>query len=328
MSVQFEKAQAGDYGDVIDFGNYVFSQAHVPHDFPLLLPKLYKPEYFMDGIHYIAREDGRIRAIVGAYPLEMQVPGDVLSGRGIGLVSVHPYHRSRGFMKVLMNMALEDMKRDGMVFSGLGGQRQRYEYFGYVPAGFSCSFECETANITHTLGRGFKTGLALRRLSGGDEALADYLYATHESKPVRMLRQRDRFFDIISSWKSLAFVITEGQRPAGYLLYNPGGRLIHEINLEDNSRAAECIGLFLQAGEGPRDGVTVEIQPWEGEKIAAFSRFAESYSIRPAWNLALFDYRRFLLPFLKLQSSLRTLPGGSFTLHIEGGPRLALGVSG
>jgi predicted N-acetyltransferase YhbS len=327
MSVCFEKAKPGDYDDVIDFGNYVFSQAHVLHDFPRLLPKLYKRERFMDGIHYIAREEGRIRALVGAYPLEMQVPGDVLPGRGIGMVSVHPYYRSRGFMKVLMDMALEDMKREGMVFSCLGGQRQRYEYFGYAPGGIACCFECGTANIIHTLGREFKTGLTLRQVSGGDRELLDYIYAVHESKPVHILRRRDMFFDIISSWQSLVFAVMEGQRIAGYLLYKPKENLIHEINLEDNSRAAEFIGLFLQAGEGARDSVTVEIQAWEREKIAAFSRFAETYSICPAYSFALFDYRRFLLPFLKLKSSLRTLPGGTFTLQIEGGPRLTLGAA-
>ncbi|MDR2403260.1 MAG: GNAT family N-acetyltransferase [Spirochaetaceae bacterium] len=328
MSVQFEKAKPEDYGDVIDFGNYVFSHAHIPHDFPLMLPKLYKREYFMDGIHYLAREDGRIRAVAGAYPLEMQVPGDVLPGRGIGMVSVHPYYRSRGFMKALINMALEDMRREGMVFSCLSGQRQRYEYFGYAPIGLAFRFECRAANINHTLGCQFKTGLSLRRVSGGDRALLDYLYAMHESKPVRILRRREKFFDIVSSWKSLALAIMEGQHIAGYLLYNPNKKCIHEITLEDSSRAAECIGLFLQAGEGSRDGVTVEVQPWEREKIGAFSRFAESYSIRPAYSFAVFDYRRFILPFLKLKSSLRALPGGTFTLQIEGGPRLALGVSG
>jgi predicted N-acetyltransferase YhbS len=326
MSVQFEKANPEDYGDVIDFGNYVFSQAHVSHDFPGMLPKLYKGDYFMEGIHYIAREEGRIRAAVGAYPLELRVPGDTLPGRGIGMVSVHPYHRSRGFMKVLMNLALEDMRRDGVVFSCLGGQRQRYEYFGYAPAGNLCCFECDRANIVHTLGREFKSGLALRRIGAGDRELLDRLYALHEAKPVHVLRRRDRLFDIISSWKSEAFAVMEGRDPQGYLLYRPDEKLIHEFSLEDPARTAELIGLFLQAPEGP-GSVRVRTGIHEREKIAALAGFAESYSLRPAYSFAVFDYPRFILPFLQLKRSGRTLSGGSFRLQLEGGPRLALGVS-
>jgi predicted N-acetyltransferase YhbS len=324
MSVQFEKAVPEDYDDVIDFGNFVFSHAHVPHDFPALLPKLYKREYFMDGTHYIAREDGRIKAAVGSYPLEMKVSGCSLPGMGIGMVSVHPYCRSRGFMKALMDMALEDMKRGGMAFSCLGGQRQRYEYFGYTPAGLSFSFECSAANIRHTLGREFKAGFSLKQIGAGDAELLDSLYAMHESKPVRILRRKDRLFDIASSWKSLIFAVMEGPRMAGYLLYKPNEHLIHEINLEDNSRLPEFVGLFLQT-QGC-NGVTVGIQPHETEKIAAFSRFAESYSIRPACGFTIFDYGRFLPPFLKLKSSLKTLPDGNFTVQIEGGPKLTLAV--
>jgi predicted acetyltransferase len=324
VAVQFEKARSEDYDDVIDLGNYVFSQAHVPHDFPALLPKLYKREYFMDGIHYIAREDGRIKAAIGAYPLELRICGDKLPGRGIGMVSVHPYCRSRGFMKALMDMALREMKRDGMVFSCLGGQRQRYEHFGYVPAGVSFDFECGAANIRHTLGREFKTGFSLKRVNAGDAEALDYIYRAHESKNARVLRQKDRLFDILSSWKSVIFTVVEGRRTAGYLLYRPG--VIQEINIEDNSRIAEVIGLVLR--EQNCDSVKVRVPPHETEKIAAFSRFAESYRTSSAYSIVVFDYERFLLPFLKLKSSFRTLPEGSFSLRIEDGPSLSLNVSG
>ena len=38
-------------------------------------------------------------------------------------------------MKKLMNMALEDMKKQGFHLSCLGGMKQRYEYFSYTPCG-------------------------------------------------------------------------------------------------------------------------------------------------------------------------------------------------
>jgi len=128
-AVQFEIAKLEDYEEIIVFADLIFSHAYAPHNFLTLLPKLYKREYFMEGIHYIVRESGVIKAVVGAYPLDMEfTSGPPVPGRGIGMVSVHPHSRSKGYMKALMNMAMEDMKKDGMVFSGLLGQRQRYEY--------------------------------------------------------------------------------------------------------------------------------------------------------------------------------------------------------
>jgi predicted N-acetyltransferase YhbS len=401
MNVRYERARVEDYDEVIDFGNYVFSQAHAPHDFPALLPKLYRRGSFMDGAHYVAREDGRIKAAVGVYPLELNVGGAALPGRGIGMVSVHPYCRGRGHMRALMAAALDDMKRDGAVFSCLGGQRQRYEYFGYTPAGLSYRFDCNAANIRHTLGREFKTVLSIKQIGPEDTDALDRIRGMHESKAAYMTRRNDRFFDILTSWKSRVFAIMEdagdgrgagqsnGQSPRqhliGYLLCSADGGEIHEINIEarfgradgltrgDGARRAdgagrddglgrddgfrrddglgrtvgvgrqvddsimrtdalwfaEAIGLFLRtrnsAGEG--GSVTVAAQPHETEKLAALSRFAERYRQSAAYSFAVFNYPRFVLPFMKLKSSYRTLADGTFTLGIEDGPRLALAVS-
>ncbi|MDR1636283.1 MAG: GNAT family N-acetyltransferase, partial [Treponema sp.] len=205
MTIQYGKAAGEDYEEVIDLGNYVFSAARAPHDFPLLLPKLFKREYFMKGKHYVVREDGRIKAVVGSYPLTMNILGDALPGRGLGMVSVHPYARSRGYMQALMETALEDMRREGAVFSCLGGQRQRYGYFGYAPAGVRAHFFCRRANVRHVLGRVPAPkpeggGLSLRELKAGDRELLDRIYAFHQAKAARIERPREKFFDILSSW--------------------------------------------------------------------------------------------------------------------------------
>jgi hypothetical protein len=254
-----------------------------------------------------------------------------IPGRGIGMVSVHPYSRSSGFMKALMNMALEDMKQDGVIFSGLGGQRQRYEYFGYTPAGLLYRFECSKTNIRHFLGREFKSGLAIKKLESNDTEFLEAIRRMHESKAARLQRRQDRFFDIISSWRSSIWAITEGRRFMGYLIYNPGDAEIAEINLEDLSRSPEVIGLFLEKGNygasGNAERVRVVVQPQETEKTAVFSRFAEDFSQSSAYSFNILDFPRFVLPFLKLKSSYRTLPDGKFALEIENGPVFSLGVS-
>jgi predicted N-acetyltransferase YhbS len=301
METQYSIAEMKDYEELMDFSNYVFSHAHSPTDFPGLLPKLYKREYFMEGIHYIAREDGRIRAAVGAYPLRLNVLEESLPGRGIGMVSVHPYARSRGYMRTLMDMALTDMRRDGIVFSCLGGQRQRYEYFGYTPTGTQIAFECRRTNIRHFLGSDFSPALSLRPLKEGDVELED-IYRIHQSKAARFERDRGKFFDILSSWKNRIFTLLDGTRFAGYMVYNDTENTMVEINLTDLRRMAEALACFLNYAGG-KDRVSVNVQPWETAKLEAFAAFAEDYRISTAYSFAVFDWRSFLSVLLKLKSA-------------------------
>jgi predicted N-acetyltransferase YhbS len=330
MTVQYARADAADYDEVIDLGNYVFSAARTPHDFPALLPKLYRREYFMEGIHYLAKEDGRIKAVIGAYPLDMRILGEHLPGRGIGMVSVHPYARSRGYMRALMEMALEDMRRDGVVFSCLGGQRQRYEYFGYTPAGTRLVFECRKANVRHTLGRDFTPGFSLREIGPADRDLLEKIRLFHESKIARLERKGDRFFDILSSWKSRIYALLEGETFGGYLVSNSGGEEIIEINLEDLSRLPEAVSLFLDSPDrtGKSDRAAVAAQPHEREKLAVLSRFAEDYTLSTAYSFNIFDYPRMLGALLNLKARNDSLADGSAVLRIGGGKSLRIAVSG
>jgi predicted N-acetyltransferase YhbS len=329
MAVQYVKAGAGDYDEVIDLANYVFSATRTPHDFPALLPKLYRREYFMEGIHYLAKEDGKIRAVIGAYPLTMNVLGDLLPGRGIGMVAVHPYTRSRGYMRALMAMALEDMRRDGMVFSCLGGQRQRYEYFGYTPGGIRLVFECRKANVRHVLGRDFSPGFSLRLLSAADGALVEGIRRFHEAKPARLERRGDKFFDILSSWEGRVYALLEGETLGGYFVYNPGDDEITEINLEDPSRLPEAVGLFLDipGKTGKGDRVAVAAQPHETGKLAVLSRFAEDYCLTSAYSFNIFNYSRMLGALLNLKAQTSSLAGGAAVLRI-GGETLRIALAG
>ena len=331
MEVKFEKAKPEDYDDATDFGNYVFSHDDVPRDGPTLLPKIHKPEYFMEGIHYLAREGGRIKAAAGAYPVDWEFQPDIrLPGRGIGMVTVHPYSRSRGLMKELMNWLLDDIKRDGIVFAFLTGLRQRYEYFGFSLTGSIYTFVCNKYNIRHVLGSQWDTKLSLKLVGPGDKALLDKIYDFHQAKISRLHRQKDKFFDILSSWKAKTFAVTNGERFEGYFISREdrtGEVIISEVNLFDYSQMPEVLGLFMRQTEGMKEPLRINAGPHEREKISALSSIAETYNQSPVSHFAIFDYLRFTEPFLKLASKIRNLADGSFVFQIEGGPRLRMAVA-
>jgi predicted N-acetyltransferase YhbS len=320
--VQFLKADINDMDDILDFGNFVFSQSSRPHNFLELLPKLYKPEYFMDGIHYLAKEDGKIKALVGSYPMKLDFyDGTSLPGRGIGMVSVHMRSRSKGYMNTLMNMALEDMRKDRIVFSCLGGRRQRYEYFGYTPTGINYMFEVSESNIYHTLGKEWKTGLRLQIVKPDDKDILDGIMALHNEKKARYFRDRAGLYDILSSWESKTFAVMEGDRFEGYLVCNSGFSEITEINMKDNSRLCEAIGIFLKSRKEAAGQKTAAIWagPLETEKVTVLSEFADNHSVQnTAYQFNILDWKRFTGPFINLRSQTRTILDGVFVLKIEG----------
>ena len=58
------KGQPGELPEILDFINMVFSMHRAPHNFRTLLPKLYGADRQTEWCHYLAKEDGKISAVV------------------------------------------------------------------------------------------------------------------------------------------------------------------------------------------------------------------------------------------------------------------------
>lgn len=150
--LEYRKARAEEAADILDFINYVFSQAHRPHDFKKFNPAMYGGDYPFWKEHYVAVRDGRIKATLSVSKRESDCAGVHLTRAHIGQVSVHPYERGEGHMKHLMRMADEDMAAAGYDYAELNGLRQRYQYFGYTQGNVRYMLDVTPTNIRHTLG--------------------------------------------------------------------------------------------------------------------------------------------------------------------------------
>ena len=74
-----------------------------------------------------------------------------LKGGYIGSVGVHERYRGAGYMKKLMDMAISDAMEKGYDFIGLGGQRQRYNYWNFERCGMNRSFYLTGTNVRHCM---------------------------------------------------------------------------------------------------------------------------------------------------------------------------------
>jgi len=99
--------------------------------FQRVYPHLYRPTEEALSWAYVIEEDGQLVSHVGLYPIEAVTAGVHLNVGGIGAVSTAPQARGKGYMSRLLFHIVDEMRRLGYAASWLGGDRQRYNTFGW-----------------------------------------------------------------------------------------------------------------------------------------------------------------------------------------------------
>ena len=196
-------AEPADRERVVDFANYVFSQAHRPHDFKTLLPKVYADDAPETAVHYIARrEDGAIRAMVANLPVRLRFGDAALQAGMIGTVSVHPYARGEGHMKRLMQMMLDDARARRLDLLALGGLRQRYGYFGFESGGAAAAYDITETNVRRGLADVSADGIVFQEIASEDCEGFDFAWRLANARRIGGERPRADFLRIMRSWDS------------------------------------------------------------------------------------------------------------------------------
>ena len=310
--IEYTVAAPGEYEKCLDFGNFVFSQAHVPHDFRALLPKTYGSEENFAGVpHFIAkREDGYIRAMIACRPTPLKYLDTVLTTGYVGTVSVHPYARGEGHMKQLMADMIADGRKRGYDMLVLGGQRQRYGYFGFEKGGVALRFDVSSTNLRHTCKDLDVSRIAFREMT---EADAEQAWALHNTCPVGGVRRVEDFVTVMHSWNQKAYVILNGGEFAGYM--NRSGT---ELMLKDEELLYAVIKAYYAAFG--IDNMSFLCGIHETRRIALLEGLAERWSLTNLEMLSVLNWKNVLNALLKYKAAYIPLTDGEKTLIIEGTP--------
>ena len=312
-AVTYTVAQPGDQAALIDFANYVFSQAHRPHDFKRLLPKVYGDHVCtaQTATHYIARQDGNIRAMVAMLPMRMHILSDVLQLGFVGTVSVHPYARGEGHMKHLMGDLLADARARGLDLLVLGGQRQRYGYFGFQPGGTALRYTVNATNLRHIASSADVSDIAFSPLEPGDASALAFVRSLFEAQPLFVERPNERLVDILHSWDSDCLLIRKGGRMIGYVC-----GAVQELGLTDESLLPLVLkALFAQ--KGLRE-VSLSVAPYEAERIRALRPLCERASLETVELINVLNWPHVLSALLALKAGFMRLEDGCTALSIDG----------
>ena len=321
MNYTLTKGIEEDYEDIIDFGNYVFGI-----DFISLLPKLYKNHKEVAQHHHLIKEGHRIKAMVGSFPLGFRVCNDYLKIRGIGTVSVHKYSRGSGYMKLLMDTAIIEMKEEGCDLAILSGQRQRYEYWGFTPCGINIIFNFNSSNIKHTK---IHTEDIYEFTEYDEKASCDLekIIDLHESQIAHGIRATEAFLEICKSWNNNLIFIYKNQEFSGYICSSTNSESISEIMLLDPSEIDTVLTSYMKYFN--LKNASVAIYMHRTEEFIKLSRLCEHYMIKNSANMYIINYINVIKSFMNLKNTfsplcegvliLNVLETGTFSIEVKNG---------
>jgi len=323
MSETIIQLTAADFEETMDFLNLVFG-AYSPHDMARLIPAIYRPTDEHMGCNYAIRQQGRLRAVVGLFPIELRLGETLLRSGGIGGVSTHPNCRKSGLMQTLMRHCVEVMRQENYHLSWLGGQRQRYAYFGYERCGYSCSFNANPSNTRHHFAD--ESDIHFAALRQQDQERIATAAALHNAQPIHCIRPLDDFYLYCTNWKRAPFAALDANdRMVGYLVASEQSGDITELGTDDNETAVRLVRAWITRNDGP---ISIAVSPLASDLMHHLGQFCEQVSPRTSGNWQVFDWVTVTDALMKLRRQIGPLVEGSVVIDIAKYGAIRLSVDG
>ena len=322
MNTQIRQLSAADFQEAIAVLNHSFF-ADGSEDFRRLLPKLYRATDELMSCNYAAICDGRIRAIVGMFPLGWCIDDTQLRIAGIGGVCAHPEYRKRGLMQKLMAHCVNEARSQGYHLSWLGGQRQRYAYFGYETCGTAIQFTLNKRNIRHTAGPDSTIRFEVIEQENGDRL--QRVYELHSAQAVRAKRSESELYPLLISWGARPYAALLHDDMVGYVVIGPGGTM-SELVAEDVDTALAIARAWVEHGDHAQ--TTLRLGPLDGGSLSRLAGVSEKARVTQSGNWQVFDWVTVIQTLLKARLARSPLMDGAAKVSIEGYGVLEIEVSG
>lgn len=313
---------SADYEQAVDFLDLVFSQAKKPHHFEKMLPRLAMPDAMTH--HFALKRDGRIRAMLGVYPLETTIDGERLLFSTTGNVATHWRETGKGYMSALLDRAMTELHEIGADASRLGGHRQRYNRYGFEMAGTSILMNLTAHNVQ---GAAFAP-LDFRPVAREDTETLALIRALHMRSAMAVDRGNDdSLYRVLTAWEAQPFAAFDEENCfAGYLAAAQGGGSLAELKAETPELAERMLFSWLKAH--PENGLSLMLPPWETETIARLSRHCQSLSLNPASQFKIISWARLINALGRVKGRMRALTDGECVVDIPDEVRFILRVKG
>lgn len=285
-------------------------------DFLHLLPKCYKDQYRPAYNNFVVQdENGEFRSAIGSFYNDMTVADEHFKTCCIGNVAVGKEYRGKGYMKELLKMSIDAMIENGTDIAYLGGQRQRYGFFGFETAGTSYGFGFSDKALKHSFGN-MPSGLVATRLEEGDLESIKNIEKLYSRIPVRSNRPLESYYDILGSWRDETYILTKDGEFIGYYIFNHSKDTLYEWDAIDTKYFPNLVMSAVENTD--RKGVTLAVAPFEPEKMAFCTQNADGHRINNCEMILVYHFQKSIRAYLKAKSSYAKLCDGEMTVLIHG----------
>jgi predicted N-acetyltransferase YhbS len=290
-----------------------------PMDFAGMLPSIYQRDDAAMQNNYAIVEGGEIAAVVGLFPLKLQM-GDVqLRLAGVGGVSTAPEKRGQGLMTRLMSYVRDEIVRHGYDLSYLGGDRQRYRRFGWEKAG------SELRIVLGKTARATVQEPVVFDEAPGDTGTLSRIKELHDARDVHCVREAPVFSRYLACWHRRWWAAKDGDRVVGYLVADKNGAYVPEIVAEDDEALVRMALAWNLRSDKP---VTLVLPASPTRALGILSELAESIDHQASGNWQVFNWPKVLDSMLRLGHKTSPLLPGEVVIGLPDGQKLHLEVRG
>lgn len=304
---RFRKAEHEELADCTALANLAFG-----FDFRVLLPKVYGENPIMRADHYVA-DQGELKGLVAVLEECLTVGEATLKTGYVGSVCVHPDARGRGLMKELMRYANSDMAAGGTDIAFLNGNRQRYQYYGFVPAGTTYFFHVAGDNSAHALRDILSENIRFEEMNPGSEleCRAREMYC---SRPVHF--KRKEFASLCRSYYKKPYAVLNKGNFIGYVVTNSDKNCWVEVCVENT----EALDLAVKAWMTQNKiwELQLILPEWENVLCRHLAGYASGMSRGYSVQARIFCFKKTVEAYLKVKACTNGITDGTMAFDIEG----------
>lgn len=285
-------------------------------DFLNLLPKCYKDKYRPAYNNFVVQdENGEFRSAIGSFYNDMTIGDEQIKACCIGNVAVGKKYRSMGYMIELMELSVEDMHKNGVDVAYLGGQRQRYGYFGFESSGTSYRFNFSRSAYKHAL-KDMPCGLDIEKLSPNDEESIANIEKIYSKLPIRSNRKPESYFDVLCSWRDRPYILNDNGDFVGYFVLDYTKNNVNEFGTVDPKYYPNLVAAVMEKTEALQVGFVVA--PFETEKLKFFTENADGFNVEGCEMILVYNFEKVIRAYLGAKARYAKLCDGAFTVLIHG----------
>lgn len=293
-----------------------FSGETSTRDFLSLLPKIYKDEYRPAYNNFVVQDsEGNFRAAIGNFYTTLKVGGQTIKACCLGNVAVGKEYRSMGYMIDLMEMSVNDLYKNGFDMAYLGGQRQRYGYFGFESSGVNYAFNVNPQTVKHAL-KGRKNTLTVKLLEPSDSDSLEMIDKLYAKRTVHAVRPIESLYDTLCSWRATPYLLFDGDSFAGYFVMSYEKNRVSEYGLADKKYYDDLLAAALDISD--KGSVSFGIAPYDRQGIEYFTVNSEGVGTGGCEAVLVFSFRRVVEAYLKAKAEYLKLADGELTVLIHG----------